>query len=199
MCQYCNQKQNLYNLAWRPEQIAEHNSRSLLSFAECTVHAMPGGTFRLSDRGNYLDRSETERVITGLREYMSIFDDEDLELINQECVDPVVRYVSSKSGRKVETGYVYFLASEGGKYKIGRTKNYKSRAKTFGVKLPFDVHYELVLSSDDYAQFELDIHSRFADKWIRGEWFALTAEDIEAIRAEYADQVVVIEDGVDNG
>jgi hypothetical protein len=82
-------------------------------------------------------------------------------------------------------GYVYILRSETGHYKIGRTTNPEDRLTTFSVKLPFRVNYELVISSDHHRQFEIELHKRFADKRIDGEWFALTTEDIEALRQEY--------------
>lgn len=82
-------------------------------------------------------------------------------------------------------GYVYILRAESGQYKIGRSKNPSDRLKTFSVKLPFRVDYEIVIPSSNHKALERALHERFAAKWINGEWFALSPEDIAALKAEY--------------
>jgi hypothetical protein len=82
-------------------------------------------------------------------------------------------------------GYVYILRAESGQYKIGRSKNPSDRLKTFSVKLPFRVEYEIVIPSSDHRLLERKLHERFAEKWIDGEWFSLAPEDIMALRIEY--------------
>lgn len=82
-----------------------------------------------------------------------------------------------------ETGYVYLLQSPTGAYKIGKTKNPDDRMKTFGVKLPFEVSYTCVISSEMYAQLERELHERYAEKRLNGEWFALTINDVAEIKA----------------
>ena len=79
-------------------------------------------------------------------------------------------------------GYVYILKADNGAYKIGRTNNPKSRRQTFGVELPFDVEYEVVIKTDDMYQLERDLHREYRHKHIRAEWFALSVEDIIAIQ-----------------
>lgn len=87
--------------------------------------------------------------------------------------------------RKKKHGFVYILKSEAGQYKIGRAKNPDDRQETFTIKLPFRTEYELVIPSDDYEAFELELQRRFASKRLDGEWFALTSEDIEILKGEY--------------
>lgn len=67
-------------------------------------------------------------------------------------------------------------------YKIGKTKNVDRRMKTFGEALPFKQEVIHVIRSDDYSALELELHSRFADKRMNGEWFALLPEDVEYIK-----------------
>lgn len=80
-------------------------------------------------------------------------------------------------------GYVYLIQSPTGAYKIGRTKNPADRLKTFSVKLPFEVEFVCVIESHNMIELESDLHARYADKRVNGEWFNLDAADVEAIKA----------------
>jgi hypothetical protein len=82
-----------------------------------------------------------------------------------------------------KAGYVYLIQSPTGSYKIGRSKNIANRLKTFNVKLPFEIEIEHVISCSDYRAAERELHKRYADKRVNGEWFALTRDDVEQIKA----------------
>lgn len=86
--------------------------------------------------------------------------------------------------RKVDrSGYVYLLREvNGAHFKIGKTNNPESRMNTFAVKLPFKVEFECVIKTDNMTALELSLHTRFADKRIDGEWFALNPADVEYIK-----------------
>ena len=86
-------------------------------------------------------------------------------------------------------GYVYILKSEVGHYKIGRTTHPDNRQKTFSVKLPFRVEYELVIKSDDYVTLEEELHTRFDYCRLDGEWFDLTEGDIADLLREFEDHL----------
>lgn len=79
-------------------------------------------------------------------------------------------------------GYVYLVQSPTSAYKIGRTKDYKSRARTFGVQLPFEVEFICVIQTGNMRKLEKELHQRFAEKRVSGEWFNLLPEDVEYIR-----------------
>lgn len=84
---------------------------------------------------------------------------------------------------KPETkGFVYLLQSPSRAYKIGRTRNPEDRIRTFSIKLPFEVEYISVVETLDMYQLEKDLHLKFEAKRINGEWFNLSAEDIEYIK-----------------
>ncbi|MEM5009372.1 GIY-YIG nuclease family protein [Niallia taxi] len=86
--------------------------------------------------------------------------------------------------KKVE-GYIYFIKEfHTNTYKIGKAKNIENRLRLFGVKLPFK--WELIhsIKSFDYSLAEKEFHKLFKEKRIKGtEWFHLTQEDIENIKA----------------
>jgi hypothetical protein len=80
------------------------------------------------------------------------------------------------------SGYVYLVKSVSGHYKIGRAKDPNNRAKTFGVQLPFEIEFVAVIKTDDYVALEEQLHAKYQDKRVNGEWFALTPEDVEYIK-----------------
>ncbi len=80
-------------------------------------------------------------------------------------------------------GYVYLLQSSTGYWKIGRTHSPNNRLRTFNVKLPFEVEYKHLIQTDDMYALENQLHERFKDKRINGEWFTLDSEDVREICA----------------
>jgi hypothetical protein len=80
------------------------------------------------------------------------------------------------------SGYVYLLQSPTKSYKIGRSKNPQDRLKTFSVKLPFEVEYIALIETPDMTGLERQLHERFAEKRVNGEWFELSEEDVQYIQ-----------------
>lgn len=87
---------------------------------------------------------------------------------------------TERSVRRTEPGYVYLLAG-GGCYKIGRTKDLSKRTEQLAVQLPYRVELVCSLRADDPKALETDLHERFADKRLNGEWFDLSSEDVAYI------------------
>jgi hypothetical protein len=77
-------------------------------------------------------------------------------------------------------GYVYFIQINGLQpIKIGYTTDPKGTdrfdsAKTYG---PFGVTYVAHIVSSNAAKLERELHKRFADKRLNGEWFDITQAD----------------------
>ena len=85
----------------------------------------------------------------------------------------------------LEHGYVYVLQvpiMDPALYKIGRAKVLKDRIDTLGVQLPWELEVIAHVETDDYKGLEEELHLKFADKRIKGEWFRLTEEDVEWIK-----------------
>lgn len=88
-----------------------------------------------------------------------------------------------------KTGYVYLLRSKNGDhYKIGKASDPKSRTKTIGIKLPFEVELIHTIHCKDYTAAEEKLHIRFEQKRVNGEWFALSLEDVEWIKSIQSDE-----------
>jgi hypothetical protein len=69
--------------------------------------------------------------------------------------------------------------------KIGRTKNPERRLSTFEVKLPFKFEILAIIETANARGLETSLHRRYADRRVSGEWFALTPDDIDAIKHDY--------------
>lgn len=83
---------------------------------------------------------------------------------------------------KTTEGYVYLVQSISGAYKIGRTSNPANRLKTFNVKLPFEVEYLAVIPTSNMHGLEAELHNKYAQQRINGEWFDLSPADVEYIK-----------------
>lgn len=70
-----------------------------------------------------------------------------------------------------------------GLYKIGLSKDVRARIKTLGVALPFEIEPIHTIKTDDMVTLEKELHAQFNEKRVRGEWFALTPEDVEYVRS----------------
>ncbi len=78
-------------------------------------------------------------------------------------------------------GYVYLIRSAYG-IKIGKSVNVKSRTRLFEVKLPFPITVEHYAWFEDYSFAERDLHRQYHAKRLEGEWFDLSAADVETIK-----------------
>jgi hypothetical protein len=80
-------------------------------------------------------------------------------------------------------GYVY-LMQHGTKreYKIGKTKNSLRRAGEINIELPHGAEPIHIIETDDPSGVESYWHRRFDSKRLKGEWFALSADDVRAFR-----------------
>jgi Meiotically up-regulated gene 113 len=80
-------------------------------------------------------------------------------------------------------GYLYLLQhGRGREYKIGRTRNPLRREGEVALELPNELEPIHYIKTDDPRGIESYWHARFKTKRKRGEWFALTADDVRAFR-----------------
>lgn len=78
-------------------------------------------------------------------------------------------------------GYVYILKGNG-LYKIGlSTRKPDARIAEYSPKLPFSTELVKVIESNNCHALEKELHRRFRSKHVRGEWYALTSEDLNGL------------------
>jgi len=78
-------------------------------------------------------------------------------------------------------GYVYLIQSTSGYCKIGSSRSVSDRARQLQCANPEPLTLIHQFPSANAQQDEFVLHTRFADKRVRNEWFALTDEDIAHI------------------
>lgn len=83
---------------------------------------------------------------------------------------------------KASCGYVYVLKS-GDFYKIGRTSDLGTRMSALAIALPQPTEVVIVLETMDHVRLERDLHKKFSDKRVNGEWFVLSEDDLALIRS----------------
>ena len=80
-------------------------------------------------------------------------------------------------------GYIYLLGSPDGYCKIGRTKQLSSRLASIGLQLPFKVELIHSIRVSDPVKAERHLHKKFSHCRMNGEWFSLSASDINWIKS----------------
>lgn len=88
----------------------------------------------------------------------------------------------TKKKPRPKPGYVYLFKADNGVYKIGQSVDPDARITSLGVKLPYELESVHRIETHDMNELESDLHDRFADKRLEGEWFELTESDVDYIR-----------------
>lgn len=87
--------------------------------------------------------------------------------------------------------YIYVVQADTA-FKIGISNNPQARIHTIRGCNPVEIEVVLLAkmpecSRETVEQIEKELHTMFANKQIRGEWFRLEPEDIEQIKAYLAE------------
>lgn len=77
-----------------------------------------------------------------------------------------------------------YLFRMGDVYKIGFTSSPSQRLLTLDTpQLPYETELEHTIFSDQAKQLETELHHKFNHCRLRGEWFALTNDDVAYIKS----------------
>jgi hypothetical protein len=101
---------------------------------------------------------------------------------NYSFTEPSEWGKSKTQDRQKVAGYAY-LAQSGLQFKIGKSRNPQKRILQLSTASAHLITLVCSIATDDMTATESELHQRFADKRIRGEWFALSPDDVEAIKA----------------
>lgn len=139
-------------------------------------------------QGEILSREEWKQAKADADLFYMRASNEFIEEVNaarrQDAEDEMYRSMEmhrTPKGKPVpKPGFIYLIESEEGSYKIGRAKDMDSRFRGITLCLPFKVTLRHSFPSADYIAREAELHRRFADKRLEGEWFRLEPADVEA-------------------
>jgi len=104
--------------------------------------------------------------------------------------------ITTKPTTTHSSGYVYFIIENpfADRVKIGMTHNIPKRLKQLQTCSPAKLEvYEEIITSDPRA-VEKELHTTFAHKRIRGEWFSMTQDQLQ--RAAMMAQVIYSETNI---
>jgi Meiotically up-regulated gene 113 len=110
----------------------------------------------------------------------------------QDVVEACARVASKRTTGSEQTtegegatvaGWVYLMKHGSRReFKIGRTNNPIRREGEVGIEMPQRLEPIHVIETDDPPGIESYWHRRFAEKRLKGEWFALTSQDVRAFK-----------------
>jgi hypothetical protein len=91
-------------------------------------------------------------------------------------------YLRTYRPKHVIPGYVYLMADSAGLYKIGHSKDPSTRLKNVTSRAN-PVTLICQIASDNAVYLEYELHERFHDERVSGEWFALTPDCVDYIKS----------------
>lgn len=83
--------------------------------------------------------------------------------------------------KTIPQGFIY-VVRVGDNYKIGKTINMRNRLGEY-TRLYEEPKVLICEKVYNYSTVEVELHKKYKDKQLRGEWFSLTASDIKNIKA----------------
>lgn len=122
-----------------------------------------------------------QALIINYRTFIAANGNEFIEAANERRLELVNTFYSSspKAPKSKKKTFVYLMHNkQNGFYKIGRSLNPVLRENTLQAQEP-DVH--LVFQVEATAAYEAELHQKYAEKRIRGEWFRLEEKDVQEI------------------
>lgn len=102
-------------------------------------------------------------------------------IVYQEALHLEKQRMREVKPRTLKPGFVYFIRSDSGKVKIGRTASLESRMKAFSVTLP-SFSLEHFFKTNDMVNLERTFHELFADRRLDREWFEIERETLASLR-----------------
>lgn len=111
------------------------------------------------------------------------------ELSNKEMkeriIDAVEGYSTVFKRRKQKSTCVYIIKSDNDLFKVGVAFDVYSRLQTLDTASPVGLILWAVLESTDAARIEKTIHAQLNEFRVKGEWFRLSPEQLEALVVDY--------------
>lgn len=145
------------------------------------IHPGPQGFRHWRDK--WIVRLEPTRVTAyGLKERFAQAFSDDTFLTARIDSGFILRKEVNKDIESIipEQGFVY-LMYDGELWKIGKALNIESRKKQLERQVGKKLELLHSIKSDDYSRAEAEMHFRYRHCRIRGEWFDLKPQELEAV------------------
>lgn len=135
------------------------------------------------ENAHFISRGQALEILAKVKRWYDIHSDEEIEEENlrlQHDEDQRMAELSSprKRSRTSKPGVVY-LAKCGEYYKIGKSVDFPQRKIQLATQLPHPFEVVHLLTVNDPVAVEHYYHRLFKTKRLNGEWFDLTATDIQ--------------------
>lgn len=157
------------------------------------IESKHGNGVILHDQGNFiLTKEEWDELKAKVDAFYAETPSELIDRHNDSLVKPnreydqifVRRTEKEKNRQEIDNRptKIYIMVDHStGYYKIGRSINPSFREKTLQSEKPT---ITLLFGFDSTHQQEKQLHAQYASKRIRGEWFALTEDDLSTIKEQ---------------
>lgn len=99
--------------------------------------------------------------------------------------DPAQVATFKRTRKASRPSVVYLIRAANGLVKIGKTFNVVKRFNTLNIGSPLDLEVVGVIHSENANEIERDLHARFADRRVKGEWFNLSSDDLAQVNQFY--------------
>lgn len=158
----------------------------------CEEEEGTGAIYPIDQNGTYPPRDEWESIKTKIDVFYKLFPDSEIEEHNREIKEHNQKIVDEHNRemanlefslipKEKRPGFVYLLHHDG-LYKIGITTKLSRRLMQISPRMPHEVTLIHFIEADDMIRMESRLHERYADKRMNGEWFALSAADVQEIQ-----------------
>lgn len=97
------------------------------------------------------------------------------------CDELFAELDANRAAPQPKKEYVYLTKADFG-YKIGKTTNPDTRPMQVAGNTPIKLEVITVIEVPDCTKAERQLHEHFREKRLRGEWFALTEDDVAFVK-----------------
>lgn len=138
----------------------------------------------LNRRGEIITGDDLRIFLDAVSSFYTLMSEEDVQILNTKSPKAQVATTPVGNTSKArQEGYIYIIraVTPQNHYKIGLSKEPVTRIETMGVKLPFPIEALHLIPTNDMFSAERLLHSRYDEKRVNGEWFALSDDDVAEI------------------
>jgi len=112
--------------------------------------------------------------------------DELLRLLSEgtkQAKEASVEVLQEMANKNKKHCCVYIINGNNGLYKIGMTSGLRSRLKILCESVPFKIDLVGIIKTEDHKKLESQLHVKFKNCRVKGEWFLLSDSDLEEIKS----------------